>query len=92
MEGRGARKPVSGTLIQINGKIFRLDAGRLTVIWHTINLVSLSPSEPLITPFLFFSLARLVFSHSLLSRTCRAASHSLIDYEANGDDDVLLDN
>lgn len=35
---RGLWKP----LIQINGKISRPDADRLTVIWHTINLVSLS--------------------------------------------------
>ena len=34
-------------LIQINEKIFRIDAIRLTVIWHTINLASLSSLHPL---------------------------------------------
>lgn len=54
MEGGGRRRGEKGEsteasispLIQINGKILRLDADRLTVIWHTINLVSLSPLHP----------------------------------------------
>lgn len=49
MMGKRHGSPIS-PLIQIIEKIFGLDVDHLTVIWHTINLVScslLAPPHPL---------------------------------------------
>lgn len=95
--GRGERKMGErGTearispLIQINGKIFRLDADRLTVIWHPINLASLSPLPS--PQHLLGFVPCLVLCVLSICCTCHALWCGLIDYEPNGDDDVLLDN